>query len=143
MRRYRVEHRVEGERVEVSRLGCVLDQHDLEDVDREHCAVGDRGEIGVRSRERQSIASRVWWPATGLSEGQTRQLERNGTRLKELHEQIDTIKEQVSETIREQLGAGSSLEEAMCVTPPTQDRAEMGSRPASCWVVPFASLRRC
>ena len=40
MGRYRVQHRVEGERVEISRLGCVLDQHDLEDVDREHCAVG-------------------------------------------------------------------------------------------------------
>ena len=38
MGRYRVQHRVEGERVEVSRLGRVLDQHDLEDVDREHYA---------------------------------------------------------------------------------------------------------
>ena len=39
MRRYRVQHRVQSEGVKIARLGCVLDQHDLEDIDRENCAV--------------------------------------------------------------------------------------------------------
>ena len=48
----------------------------------------------------------------GLSEGQQRQVERNTGRLKELMEQIESLKEQISETIREQLGAGRAVEEA-------------------------------
>ena len=39
MRRYRVQHRVQSEGVKIARLGCVLNQHDLEDIDCEHCAV--------------------------------------------------------------------------------------------------------
>ena len=43
----------------------------------------------------------------GLSEGQQRQVERNTQRLTELTEQIDSLKDQISETIREQLSAGA------------------------------------
>ena len=45
----------------------------------------------------------------GLSEGQQRQVERNTQRLTELTEQIDSLKDQISETIREQLSAKEQL----------------------------------
>ena len=48
----------------------------------------------------------------GLSEGQQRQVERNTTRLSELSEQIEALKEQISETVRDQLGARSSVDDA-------------------------------
>ena len=41
----------------------------------------------------------------GLSEGQQRQVERNTARIKELDEQIGALQEQLSDTIRDQLGA--------------------------------------
>ncbi|KAL3895840.1 MAG: hypothetical protein SGPRY_013416, partial [Prymnesium sp.] len=41
----------------------------------------------------------------GLSEGQRRQLERNESRIKELQEQVASLKETISESLREQLGA--------------------------------------
>ena len=46
----------------------------------------------------------------GLSAGQSSQLERNSARLKELNDQMDSLKEQIAETLREQLGMGRILD---------------------------------
>jgi len=46
----------------------------------------------------------------GLSEGQREQIDRNTKRLQELNDQVDSLKEQISESLRDQLGTRRMLD---------------------------------